>query len=350
MNRVELVQKLEKVSPALSSNDILPILTHFWFTGKEVIGYNGNVAITTPLATEFDACVPGAALLNVMKAAGAKEVTFDLTEKELKIRAAKARMSLVVMPPDQFAEMCNIPDPPDKVLECSAQLFLAGIETCLRSISGDTSIPDQLGVTIIPGEKGVFLYSTNHKTFSRAYVPFHGPVPFKSRAIFSALFCKQLLQLALPKKKMKMRIDKDSAIFAGGGAILFGALVDSPKPIRYHEIFGQHYDNARDGKLVPIPSKLVKILERACVYHEGDGSGVQTHIKVKAGLATFYTESRLGKITDELQLVKGHPDCELSVDARHVRAGCADFDRMLITERSFIMANQTAFYLIAGTD
>lgn len=347
MKRSDLVAKLELVSPALSSNDILPILTHYWFTGKNLVAYNGNVGIVTSLKTEFSACVP-AALLKMMQAAGAKEVDFDVGETAVKIKSGKSRINLVTMDPDAFKSQCSIPATPEEEMTCKTSDFLNGLRACLRSVSGDTSIPDQLGVTLIAKEGGLQMFATNGQTLSFAFVKFKGKVPIKDRCILSTLFCKQVLELADDTKKLRLAIDNDRAVLATDQGTLFGILITSEKPLPYPAVFAQHYKKDRDGELFPLATKLRGVLDRACVIASGESIAIQTRVVVKAGLATFTTESQLGKIKDTMQLVAGHPDAEIDIDPKQARAGCEDFDSLLITDRCFVMANRTAFYLIAG--
>jgi DNA polymerase III sliding clamp (beta) subunit (PCNA family) len=287
----------------------------------------------------------------MLKALSIKDLELELTENEVRITSdkSKTKIRLVTMPTTKFEEVCDIPDAPTQALKCDAGAFLAGIRTCLRSVSTDTSIPDQLGVTILPNDTGCVLYATNGQTLTRSIVKFKGESPFTHRAILSSLFCKQLLELADAGKPLKLHVAKDHAIFVDDkGTVLFGLLVESEKPLPYTGVFNQHYKRDRDGELVPIASKLGNIVERACVIAAAEAIAVQTKITVKNGIAKFHTSSRLGDVNDELKLVDGHPDTELLVDPKHLRAGIGDFDKMLITERCFVMANQTAFYLTAG--
>jgi hypothetical protein len=57
-----LIRALETVEPALAINQLIPLLTHYWFTGKSLIGYNGSIALQVPFQTDFRGAVPGKVL------------------------------------------------------------------------------------------------------------------------------------------------------------------------------------------------------------------------------------------------------------------------------------------------
>jgi hypothetical protein len=44
-----LIAKLQMVEPARSANPILPILNHYWFTGKQLMAFNDTIALAVPM-------------------------------------------------------------------------------------------------------------------------------------------------------------------------------------------------------------------------------------------------------------------------------------------------------------
>jgi hypothetical protein len=57
-----LISVLETVQPAVAINRLIPLLTHYWFTGTHVMGYNGQIALQVPFRTDFRGAVPGQVL------------------------------------------------------------------------------------------------------------------------------------------------------------------------------------------------------------------------------------------------------------------------------------------------
>ena len=72
------------VAPALSDKELIPVLTHFWFSGDKVMAFNDQIAIEVELKTNFTGAVPGRTLLEFLeKSESSKEVKFKLTDDTL---------------------------------------------------------------------------------------------------------------------------------------------------------------------------------------------------------------------------------------------------------------------------
>lgn len=350
MERADLVSKLEIVAPALAGNDIVQIMTHVWFTGKTLQTWNGHVSISVPLKTDFACAVPGATLLSLLKAARAKDIELECKDDELRIKGASTKINL----PTLSSEMFNfkMPKPADEpTIKKGAAALLKGIRLCMRSVSLDTSDPNFLGITVIPGEGHVALFASDGATMSRAEIPFKSKVPFE-RVVIPNLFCKELLSLAKNDKALYLEILKDGCMYASpNGTLMFGTPVHVDKPKSFGPIFNDFHPAANDKKMVALAGpRLARILDRACIVAQGEAKPVKTTIKVEKARAHFSTESRLGKVTDHMDLQTGHADVTIEVSPKAMRAGCEDFDKLLITERCVVMSNGTAHYLIAGRD
>lgn len=349
MKRTTLLEKLSIVAPALAANDIVPINSHIWFTGRTLMAYNGHIAISTPCETTFKCAVPGSTFLNLMKAAKAKEIEFELRDGTLHGAGAAMKLKMPTLPAETFN--FKMPKAPESTLSVKASELVKGIETCLRSVSLDTTTPDYLGVTLLPRPYGVDFFGACGLTMSRAVVKFNGGVvPKWNRAIMPNAFCKQLPVLAKDAKKVRFSLTDERVMFAGeDGTVMFGALVDTEKPLPFLKVFEQHLPP--DRTMYPIASKLIGILDRACVITTGEASVIRTKIEVKDGTMNFTTVSRFGEVHDRMMVLKGQqPDVTLEIDAKPARAACADFKKMLITNNCLVMANDAAYFMISGRD
>lgn len=350
VKRIDLVAKLETVAPALAGNDIVQIMTHFWFTGKSLQAWNGHVSISVPLETDFACAVPGDTLLSLVKGTAAKDLEFECTDDELLVRGGKTtKFKLPTLPADMF----NFKMPKAEVAPITAKTpaFLKGMSLCMRSVSLDTSDPNYLGITMIPGQDHVAMFASEGTTMSRAEIAFKGKVPF-DRVVIPSLFCKELLSLAKSDKVLHLELLKDRCLYvAPNGTRMFGTPVHVDKPKSFAPIFDDFHPAANDKKLVALAGpRLSRILDRACIVAAGEAKVVKTKVWVKDCRANFETESRLGRVNDHMELEKGHADVMIEVSAKAMRAGCEDFDKLLITKRCVVMANGAAHYLIAGRD
>jgi hypothetical protein len=351
MLRKDLADRLELVSPALAKNDLLPVLTHFAFTGDNILAYNGSIGISVPLKTEFVGAVPGKLLMDLLGASLAKELEFIDKNADLEIKAASSRFKLPVMSEDTF--VFDMPKPSDKLLPVPLKQFARALEGCLRSVSTEQSVADQQGITLIADGDELSLFSTNNATISTNTLKLTAKPSFKERIILPALFCEQLVKLTADAKDCKLEVHSDYALLSTGrGVRCFGRFLNSPKPLD----FQSHVDDSLKGTsklLCPIPSKMRLIVERAIIITKTEKA--MTNIRVKGGIMYFESNSGRGEVIDTVQV--DQDDAALTLDPKHLKVGMGSFydadeaksGSMLMTDQCFIMARGSDYYLMAGS-
>jgi DNA polymerase III sliding clamp (beta) subunit (PCNA family) len=347
MIRKDLVDKLSLVQPALSANELIPILNHVWFTKTHMMTYNDQIAISVPCKTDFAGAAPGSVLIELMRNSKAKDVEFLPVDDELQIKAASSKFKLGLLPAKDF--VFEMPKPSNQVMKVNTKEFLECIATCLRSVSADTSVPDQLGVTLIYKPHTLLLCSTNHATMSSAKIKMPTPPPFKDRVILSTPFCEQLLRIAGPSINTSIEIHEDySLATTAKGVTLFGRLIEVPQPLDFVSLFNHHIPKEYPTKRIPIPTKMRLILERAIIITDSATDQTTTAITVKEGRARFVSKSARGEVIDSMQVGETQHDTTISLNCKHVKAGMGSFDNMLVTEDCLIMSKENSFYLIAA--
>lgn len=351
MNRIELLNKLSLVKPSLASNDLIPVLTCLWFKGNEILAYNDKISISTKCKTEFIGAIPGNTILGLLKSSRAKDVEFvQENEDTLLVKAASSRMRLGVL---AIGEIFEMPKATNKVLSVDMKPFLAGIKDCLRSVSEDTSRPDHLGVTLIPHDVGILLFSTNGNTVSNAFVDKNtdkNGVDLKDRIILSTDFCKQMLALA--DDKSRLEINDGYALFSTQEATLFGKLIESEKPLEFEQLMDKHFPSSHIKKLVPLPSNLKFMLERAIIMLDSVEADAKTLATIRDGKLKLLSKSGKGEVTDTVKIDDKHPEVSVKLNPKMMKIGCeAELDHMLITNDAMVMSNKSgsSIYLIAAT-
>lgn len=346
MNRKQLLDILGRVKPALASNDLIPALTHLWFSGQEVLAYNDAVGISAPCDVGFSGMVPGSTLLSMLQMSRAKDVEFASGDGDVLVKAASAKIKLPLLPLDK--PLFEMPEASgDDELPASSSDFVAAVSACLRSVTTDPSVPDQLGITVIPGKKSIDLYSTNGVTISFASVPVSGKVALSRRVVLSSHFCEQLVRLARGDKKARLVVAEDHALLrTSGGVRLFGRLVEVESPLDFAAQVAELVPEGIDEAVVPIPTGFTRILDRALVVADPSGERAYTQISVRGGRATFFTKSARGEIRDGMT-VGDIPDVTASADPHWLRVGCADFTKILVTKECVIMRGERSLYLVA---
>lgn len=345
MLRTELLEKLSLVEPALAPNDyVIPVLTHLWLQSKSVMAYNDQIAIKVPCQTGIECAVPGSTLLRLLRNSRAKNIEFSLADDECHVKAASSDLKLATIPPSDF--IFEMPKQESAPLPVKFTQFLAAIKTCMRSVSADTSVPDQLGITLLPKGDKLHLYSTNNSTISHAIVDLTSKCPLKDRVVLHAKFCEQLLELGKDGSP-QLFVDKDHSLLINGKTMLFGTLIEVEKPIDFEAVIAHHLPENLKKKLIEIPTKLELILERAIVITDSATEQTRTQITVKDGEMRFYSKSGKAEVKDKMQVL-GHPNVTVKLEPKLIKNGWGAFDKFLVTEDCAIMSKGSNLYLVSA--
>lgn len=343
MQRKSLLEQLSTVSPAISATRLVPILSHYWFTGESLMAYNDQIAISVPLKTPFQAAVPGT-LKDLLTASAATEVSIDVTGTAAKVKLGKANATLPIMGKEDF--VYAIPKSDKSRPNIAAENLAPAIATCMRSVSLELDVPDVRGVTIIPGDDCINVFSTNHSTITYCRVP--GVSIKMERLILTEPFCSQFIALTKQVPRARLEFHENAALLLSKEFMMAGRYIESPAPLNFLEIVGRLAP--KNEKTYQIPKLLDRALERASLIARLaiDKRG-KTKIKITDGVAVLHTVVEANEITDKVAL-QGHPDVELSIDPTKVLSGLKDFETILFKENcATLRSGSRKVYLVSAS-
>lgn len=348
MERSAFLDKLLLVEPALSPHRLIPVMTHLWFRGDELQAYNDGISITTPLKTEFTGAVPGSVLINMMKASRAKNVEFMPSDGELRLKASSTNLKLALMPEDAFC--FDMPDPGDKSthLVIDMDKFLEWIELCLSSAGNDATVAAQMGITLHADGGNLGIYSTNNSTMASAKITTNRELPFKDQVILPTQFCQQMLRMSRGHKSPILEINDEHVMLTVGPNKLFGRLVETDRPVTFKETLDHHFPKGFRKNLVPIPSKLQGILDRAIVITDSAVEMNYSTITVIDGRMKFFSKSERGQVSDTVAVGENHPEVKVQIEPKLIKAAWGKYENMLMTDECAIMERDGAVYMIAS--
>jgi hypothetical protein len=248
-------------------------------------------------------------------------------------------------PAEDFFSCFKMPAPPNENIIAGIRgQFFSAIERCLLS---STERPPAFGITLIPGDQKVKLFSTDGRTMTYEQLELTTRVRLRERLILPTAFCKQMLRLAKTAQTTRLAFGKDHALFAADDTLLFTpTLRNLVNPLPFESVLQRHMPNRLKAKFVAIPKpKLGLMLQRAlsCRIRGRDRSNpwrrdAFTKVKVHNNVIEFFSQSDRGVVLDETD-VPDHPNVEeVKVRPDLLLKAYAWADKMLVTKKSVLLA------------
>jgi DNA polymerase III sliding clamp (beta) subunit (PCNA family) len=346
VSRKGLLAKLRFVKPALATNEVVPF-THYLFDGKHLVAANDEIAISVPQLSDFKGAVPRRleTLLSTSRAAAVEIKNRDTDT--MQVTLDESVFSLPIHPVQDFQFYMPSEWPAHSV----PAAFLRAIEHCLLSISDHPTMPEQLGITLIPTEDGLWLFGTNEMAVS--YTRLKPPFKQKQRVILPSNFCRTMLTLAKSAKTWRFDIylDEGYALFAADDVLLFGRLIHTDNPLDFVDVVQRHVPKTYASTAIPLPKELRSLLKRSTIVALALNDSFiwkPTTIDVKDGIGTFESQSYYidgATITEHLRM-PGHPDVQTGFKVSLLCKACTtEAERILFTEHAVIMNSGPHFYL-----
>ncbi len=347
MNRVELLDKLTTIKPALATSDLIAELSHFWFFGQFVIAYNDRIGMAMPCKTDFVGALPGTVLLGLLGSSRGDSkgnISLEQEKKELIVQAGRTKIRLAMLDIPENLFLMPKPNPNAKTIGAVDKLMIA-LAGVMRSLSDDTSRADYQGIALIPENGQLTLFATDSQTISAAWVN-DAKMTLKKRVILPTPFCEQMLVLykSLGKKeKCHLEIHADHALFATEQCTLFGKLIHADQPLDLVQILNDHFPSDAVEQLVAVPKSFPMAIERAAIVLDDKMVECRTDVAIDDGMMKLVSKARGGKITADVSdnlSFPNHADVSTRFNPKLVKIGMAAFDSMLITKNAIIFCER----------
>jgi DNA polymerase III sliding clamp (beta) subunit (PCNA family) len=346
-----LINRLQQVEPALAINQLIPLLTHYWFTGTHLMAYNDQIGMQVPMKTEFRGAVPGKFLDLLKVPSTSKQDKIELTgsTNELVVKhGRRTNFRLAMLEPNFVFEMPK-PVRREPLSEDSMKKLIDALSNCLISVGRDTSTIEQLGITLEPTDNNVTLYATDGATISRSKLD-PGTMQLEARAIVPAKFCEQMIALYRADKtqtdfEVGIAGQTRYALFRAGKTHLYGRLLESRNPLNFEGTVAYHLPKGHSSKLVEVPPALHAALERACIVC--DAQRRLTHIILDNGKMVLKSKSDTEEVTDELPYPhNGAGRLEVKLEPKLLKKA-EDYEKMMVHGPCVIMAKGQSVYLVS---
>lgn len=333
ISRHEMLAALDAAKPALASKSLIDELTHFWFMKGSLLTFNDILGMDVPFEAPIEGGIKGALLLGLLSNSKAKEVTItELENEEVEFKAGAAKLRLALLSLDRA--VWKFPKINSKQLLPISDKFVKAISAQLISTSADTSVPDQLGVTLVPEDDIINLYSTDSKTLTWGIAhKMKGIV--KKRCVLPAPFCEQLSSVCGKGGFMLVR-DEDVIAENEAGVRLYSRLVEVPSPLDFDKVLERCLPKNFDKKATPVPSLLRLALERVLVVvNQGAGDPIQ--ITLDAEALRLYAKVGSAEIDDKVRLEHPHDEVTVWVDPVKLKRGIEDAKSIFVSKEAVVL-------------
>lgn len=275
----EFSEALQLAKPALSLNNILPVMQSYCFTGTTVFTYNDFLAIGIALETPFIAAISGDALHKCITTMRSEEMSFVQDGDSLLIKSGRSKLAFVTQPEKSFA---LTPDElKDNILATIKvdRSFTEGLASAMISI--DTQffydVYGSVGLALTEGE-ALTLYSTDDQTLTRVLLP-KTECPAlggfdKDIILLPNDFCKQYIKLykhffADHNGTVTLRLS-DQYLHCDFGEDYGWLLVELPdaETIPYDDVYLESMPDTEKSEWLKVDDDLRAILARATALHK----------------------------------------------------------------------------------
>lgn len=354
MNRESLVECLRNVDPARSEK--LGIAKGFWFTGKRVLAYNTEMALSVACKTDWEGSLQES-LLPLLQSSRADEVTFETGDKgQIVCKAGASKFKLATNPlSDITFSMPKMPEDASFVVKDVPE-FLYALRATTRSLSGDLSEEEFKGITFIAAKKTLHMFGWERISMTHSQVETKGEMAFE-RVLIPTAVVNQLLRITDGATELEMAIDDKRLLCKCGGVTLWGRVIDHRKSQRDFLLQVDKIKDAAAAKPIKCDAdsfpRLSGMVERAHIITNGAIDVTKTRISWEDGKCKFFTKSSRGTAEESASPAKDagkHPDVVVNVDPERLKRGL-DLERMIATEHAVIFSNKesTIHYFISGS-
>ena len=163
---IAMLKELKFVQGAVAKKDFVPALTHFHIRGGRVMGYNGDLAISSPIGLDLEATPEALPFVKAIDTC-AEEVSLTITDNNrLAVRSGKFKA---------FIRCTTEPYPgiePEGEFVETAGGFLDALRAVLPFVSEDASRPWSRGVLL----RGHSAYATNNVILVEHWLGYRFPL------------------------------------------------------------------------------------------------------------------------------------------------------------------------------
>lgn len=342
INREDLLKILNLIKPSLSSQNFVPILLNFCFTGNTVYAFDGVqcAGINYKLKDKFS--ISGDLLIKLLQSYNTKQLLIDVSDSVTNINIGKSKLKLSCLSEKEFT--FDFPKLLKQSLFKVTEDFINGISKCLVSVNDNQLIENQNGVFLDLSGRTQYLYSTNNSCISR-YKLKRIVSKEKIKILIPKLFCEQLISLFKEYKEGEFYLNKDFIYVKWKDAFLYSKIKTDVDFLDFSSVISSCIKN--NYVMQDIPENITNILDRSIMF---SGSEIDTVIKFESDTKKIKcsTDSNHGNIEDYIEFKDSIEKFTVRYDANSLKNCVNNISRMgfVTTDDSNILIGEDDNYLM----
>lgn len=334
-DREDLLKTLAKASQALANSASIPGYECFWFDGKHVYAYNGELGIRCKLDSEFKSIgIPGKSLIGLLQTSTLKQVSLELADDMATLQLGKSKIPLMVRHSDELIKW----DQADGLTLKLTEAVLAA----LQQVSVAKAKPESaihLGVHVIPQKAQMEFIGTDSK--SAACVTIDEKPKVAKPLLLPWGFVEAVCDLIEPGAELVT----GTCLYVDGGDVqIISNNLEYPKQ-NISEVIN---DLLRDaGEEIELPVGLASVLARATIL-AGTEEAVMTMEGASKALSV-QAKFNLGSLDEKLPINTELEKSAAKFSADLIARALSRATHFAITNKVFVLYGDDAFtYVVAS--
>lgn len=140
INRVQILDTLNKVKAGVSNKGIVEEASCFTFTGKHVVSFNDRISIAMPFESDFTCTVPADELIKTVQNSKAEELFIRIKESEVILSDKKFKAGITTIT-NSLADSFPINNIEELKWKSCPDNLMQAIEQCLFSAAKSSAVP-----------------------------------------------------------------------------------------------------------------------------------------------------------------------------------------------------------------
>jgi len=300
---------LNTVKPALASDVVLPIVSHFCFDGDTVYAYDGVNGIRVPMpedAPKIRGAVPGSALLKLVASLGGSSMAISSEQGYFRIKSGRSSMKLPMLDAESFIWEASTFGEVQQEIPITAE-FIEGLKLCLLTVEDTALIKHYRGITADITNGHITLYSTNNNTLSVFDVA-ASAIEAAEPLLLPRRFCQLLVDCCGgkegPSEGMTLSIGDGFVAVTDPTLLeehffLVTSVIEGAKPSDFEEVLEHYLPKKKKAPTFPVNDSFTRALKRA-VAILSDEAVKTTAVEISGTEITFRTSSSMGDVRDRV--------------------------------------------------